>query len=41
LIRLYSDGSDFDILARPSRSDMTRVASPRIIGSGSGNSSTL
>ena len=40
LIRDCSDGSDLDIFLVPSRSDMTRVASPRIIGSGSGNSST-
>ena len=40
LILDCSDGSDFDIFLVPSRKDMTRVASPRIMGSGKGNSST-
>ena len=39
LIRLLSDGSDFDIFFDPSLSDITRVAAPSIIGSGNGNKS--
>ncbi len=40
LMRLMSDGSDFDILAVPSRSDMIRAAAGGMIGSGKVNSST-
>ncbi len=39
-IREYSEGSDLLIFAVPSRSDMTRVAGPKISGSGIGNKST-
>ncbi len=39
LIRLRSDGSDFDIFLEPSRNDITRVASPSISGSGRGKKS--
>jgi hypothetical protein len=38
LILELSDASDFDIFLVPSRSDMTRVAGPVIIGSGRGKS---
>ena len=40
LIRLASEGSDFDIFFVPSRSDITRVAAPSITGSVSGKKST-
>ena len=36
LMRDWSEGSDLDILAAPSRRDMTRVAGPWIRGSGRG-----
>ena len=41
LIRLASEGSDFDIFFDPSRKDMTRVAAPSITGSVMGKKSTL
>ena len=40
LIRLWSEGSDFDIFLVPSRRDMTRVAVPSITGSVMGKKST-
>ena len=40
LIRLMSEGSDFDIFLVPSRSDMTRVAAPSITGSVTAKKST-
>ena len=40
LIRLMSDGSDFDIFARPSRRDMIRAALSATSGSGRVNKST-
>ena len=40
LMRLMSEGSDLLIFLAPSRSDMTRVASPKMSGSVSGKTST-
>ena len=40
LIRLMSEGSDFDIFLVPSRRLITRVATPSITGSGIGKKST-
>ena len=40
LIRLASEGSDFDIFLVPSRRLITRVAVPSITGSGIGKKST-
>jgi hypothetical protein len=40
LIRLMSDGSDFDIFFDPSRRLITRVAAPSITGSVIGKKST-
>ncbi len=40
LIRLMSDGSDFDIFLVPSRRLITRVAVPSMTGSVSGKKST-
>ncbi len=38
LMRLWSEGSDFDIFFVPSRRDITRAAGPRISGSIGGKS---